>query len=286
MLSEIDLDEYRAAIREEVCSLCPERPPGGPPCAPLGKDCGVEMHLPHLIDSIRQVHSPLIAPYLARNQERICATCAFLRKGDRCPCPMEYLVVPLVEAVEAVDERRQAREGGPARQETPATRLEKPMMTNKVTLTVVDGSLEGMTCELVGPQRCVIGRADDCTIHLTGSLEFCTVSRHHCVVEVRPDGAYLRDLGSYNGTRVNGVQVGWPRNRHLPAAVPEAAAREIALHDGDVFQVGDTSFGVTIAGPAEDGSPWEVDTPLGEELAGGCAGCAHGLAVQRLPKGG
>src|SRR5262249_19891274 len=87
------------------------------------------------------------------------------------------------------------------------------------------------------------------------------------------------------GTRVNGVQVGRPRNRHLPAAVPEAAAREIELHDGDVFQVGDTSFGVTIAGPAEDGSPWEVDTPLGEELAGGCAGCAHGLAVQRSASG-
>ena len=34
-------------------SRCIERPPGGPPCAPLGKECGIEMHLPAVIDAIR-----------------------------------------------------------------------------------------------------------------------------------------------------------------------------------------------------------------------------------------
>ena len=41
-----DLEDYREALRCEVCSRCIERRPGGPPCAPLGKGCGIERHLP------------------------------------------------------------------------------------------------------------------------------------------------------------------------------------------------------------------------------------------------
>jgi hypothetical protein len=43
MLTGQDLAEYLGEIREQVCSRCPERPPGGTPCAPLGKDCGIEL---------------------------------------------------------------------------------------------------------------------------------------------------------------------------------------------------------------------------------------------------
>jgi hypothetical protein len=108
MLAEQDLMEYREEIRRHVCSRCPERPPGGPPCALLGKECGVEMHLPELIDSIHAVHSKLIAPYLEHNRREVCAHCKYLL-SDICPCPMDYLAVLLAEAVEAVDERRAQR---------------------------------------------------------------------------------------------------------------------------------------------------------------------------------
>src|SRR5690349_14368314 len=112
MLAEQDLEEYLDEIRTHVCTRCPERPPGGPPCAPLGKVCGVEMHLPQLIDSIRAVHSDRIAPYLAHNRMEICTRCDFLR-SDACRCPMDYLTVLVVEAVEAVDERRAEEQKGP-----------------------------------------------------------------------------------------------------------------------------------------------------------------------------
>lgn len=111
MLAEQELEEYLNEIREQVCSRCPERPPGGPPCAPLGKDCGVEMHLPQLIDSIHAVQSNLIDPYLARNRREICTHCAFLHSSI-CPCPMDYLSVLIVEAVEAVDQRHAQGEKG------------------------------------------------------------------------------------------------------------------------------------------------------------------------------
>jgi hypothetical protein len=105
MLAEAELTEYLEEIRKEVCSRCPERPPGGPPCAPLGKECGVEQHLPELIDSIHKVDSHRIAPYLAHNRMEICTHCALLR-SSLCRCPMDYLAVLLVQAVETVDERR------------------------------------------------------------------------------------------------------------------------------------------------------------------------------------
>jgi hypothetical protein len=105
MATQAVLDEYLDEIRKEVCSVCVERPPGGPPCMPLGKECGIELHLPQLIETIHDVHSPLIEPYLDHNRSAICAKCTYLHSSI-CPCPMDYLAVPLVQAVEAVDERR------------------------------------------------------------------------------------------------------------------------------------------------------------------------------------
>jgi hypothetical protein len=108
MLTDAELTEYLDEIREQVCRRCVERPPGGPPCAPLGKQCGVEQHLPALIDAIHEVRSDRIAPYLQKNRDTICTHCGF-REASLCPCPMDYLAVLLVQAVETVDARRASR---------------------------------------------------------------------------------------------------------------------------------------------------------------------------------
>jgi hypothetical protein len=112
MIAGPDLQEYLDEIRQEVCSRCVERPYGGPPCGPLGKPCGVELHLPQLIESVRQVHSDLIGPYLANNRHEICEQCPYLHHAEYCPCPMDSLAVLVVEAIEAVDRRRQQRGHG------------------------------------------------------------------------------------------------------------------------------------------------------------------------------
>jgi len=104
MLTEVELTEYLDEIRDKVCNRCVERPPGGPPCAPLGKNCGIELHLPELIDSIHDVESGSIALYLENNERKVCEHCEF-HKTDECPCPMRSLSVLLVEAVEEVDRR-------------------------------------------------------------------------------------------------------------------------------------------------------------------------------------
>jgi len=104
MVRKPELAEYLAEIRKQVCSRCVERPFGGPPCAPLGKQCGVESHLPLLIDAIHKVNSDWIGPYLEQTRCSICATCPRQHASD-CPCPMDYLSVLLVQAVETVDQR-------------------------------------------------------------------------------------------------------------------------------------------------------------------------------------
>jgi len=115
MLTENQLAEYRNEIRDQVCSRCIERPPGGPPCLPLGKHCGIELHLPQLIDSIHQVHSDSISPYLEHNRKQVCEGCAFLHSSI-CPCPMDYLSVLLVQAVETVDKRHEEKDANGANQ--------------------------------------------------------------------------------------------------------------------------------------------------------------------------
>jgi len=105
MLSATELNEYQAEIRKEVCSRCVERPPGGPPCAPQGKVCGIEMHLPEIITAIQEERSDSIVPYLEHNRATVCEHCAF-HHASMCPCPMDYLAVLLVGAVEAVDRRQ------------------------------------------------------------------------------------------------------------------------------------------------------------------------------------
>src|SRR6266536_1155463 len=109
MLAEAELAEYLEEIRKEVCSRCVERPEGGPPCAFQGKQCGIEMHLPQLVEAVREVYSDYIGPYLANNYCKICQHCTLLDSSD-CPCPMDYLGVLLVQAVETVDGRRTQRE--------------------------------------------------------------------------------------------------------------------------------------------------------------------------------
>ncbi len=50
----------------------------------------------------------------------------------------------------------------------------------------------------------MIGRSDDAQFCLPHDRFF---SRHHCLIEIAPPQAFLRDLGSTNGTFVNGMRV-------------------------------------------------------------------------------
>ena len=56
---------------------------------------------------------------------------------------------------------------------------------------------------LVQAQDVVVGRTAKCTVRVVHPL----VSREHCRIEPRGDGVFVVDLGSANGTWLNGVRV-------------------------------------------------------------------------------
>lgn len=106
MYSDEELAEYLQELRSQVCSQCIEKPPGGPPCAPLGKRCGVELDLPQLIDSVHRIRSGVMDPYIEAFHGDVCPQCAN-RTTKQCPCPLDCLLLLAVQAIEAVDQRRQ-----------------------------------------------------------------------------------------------------------------------------------------------------------------------------------
>ena len=95
-------------------------------------------------------------------------------------------------------------------------------------LIIHAGKLQGK--RLVLPEReLVVGRDEDCQLRLTSSL----VSRKHCILDVRPDGIWVRDLASQNGTYVNDVAVTQP----------------LLLRTGDILRVGAALFQVPETAP-------------------------------------
>jgi pSer/pThr/pTyr-binding forkhead associated (FHA) protein len=95
-----------------------------------------------------------------------------------------------------------------------------------------------------GPATCLIGRAGDCDIQLP--LINREISRHHCLLEIDAPMVRVRDLGSCNGTYVNGEMIG-RRLQHPPAGQPDSrtfASRD--LKDTDELELGSFAFRVDI----------------------------------------
>jgi hypothetical protein len=123
----------------------------------------------------------------------------------------------------------------------------------KVQLVVVRGKPEGKVIPLVG-SNFKIGRGETC--HLRPNSE--QVSREHAEFTISGDSVVVRDLGSRNGTLVNG----------------KALTTELCkLKDRDLVQVGPLTFAVAIldapaspakaasaAAPAKPMSPDDIST--------------------------
>lgn len=140
-------------------------------------------------------------------------------------------------------------------------------MAMTILLTVNHGSLAGKTFAFADPTACVVGRGADCQLRLPSDQEHSLISRHHCLLEINPPSARVRDLGSLNGTFVNGEEIGH-RDRHLrpeEAGLMEWSERE--LHDGDEILVGNVTLRVAVFDPETDREgaepePWVLGAPL------------------------
>lgn len=120
-------------------------------------------------------------------------------------------------------------------------------------LRVIDGKHEGHVIPLT-QHKFLIGRERDCQLR-TGSE---MISRHHCVFTQDDYSVRLRDLGSTNGTFVNGERI----------------RGEVILKTGDEVRVGKLAFIIEIpAVPvAEKTPPPPVAAGLDFVLAGAAEG--------------
>jgi pSer/pThr/pTyr-binding forkhead associated (FHA) protein len=80
----------------------------------------------------------------------------------------------------------------------------------------------------------VVGRHRGCDVHLDSSR----VSRRHCCLALGGDQVLVRDLGSTNGVRINGLRV------------------DVGLlHPGDVLEIAHLRFRLVLQRPASAGVP-------------------------------
>jgi hypothetical protein len=94
-----------------------------------------------------------------------------------------------------------ARGATDTRQPFDRTQIVEPVATSTLELVVANGEDAGTRAAVTG-SRVTMGRLASCALTLTDS----TVSREHAALVRRGDGWWVVDLGSTNGTRVNGVR--------------------------------------------------------------------------------
>ena len=91
----------------------------------------------------------------------------------------------------------------------------------KVFLLVLTGPLRGHKYLVKTDSSILVGRSPDADINISYD-NFC--SRKHAVVYRENDGFFIEDLGSTNGTFVNGGKV----------------IKKVNLSDGDIIEFGGT----------------------------------------------
>jgi serine/threonine-protein kinase len=135
----------------------------------------------------------------------------------------------------------------------------------RVTLRVLEGPYRGREFTFDHHDTFLIGRSDNAHLYLPDDRFF---SRHHCLLEIAPPRCFLRDLGSTNGTFVNGQKVS-----------------EVFLRSGDRIQGGQTVLEVQVVADAV-----ETTVSNSETLAGPvtviveCANCGRRDRAEASPE--
>jgi pSer/pThr/pTyr-binding forkhead associated (FHA) protein len=120
------------------------------------------------------------------------------------------------------------------------------MAAAKVILTVTAGTHNGKQFVLEAPKTCMVGRARDCAVRLSGGLEDSLVSRHHCQLDLEGPRVRVQDLGSRNGTYINGWLVKTSASAPQSEQATEILPRDYELVDGDELRVGPVPLLVSI----------------------------------------
>lgn len=129
-------------------------------------------------------------------------------------------------------------------------------MVPTVTLIVTRGPLAGRKFLFDEAVDCTIGRSRDCTIALPLEAEHLDVSRHHCLLQITPPEIAVQDLGSLNGTYVNGKKIGQRGGKETRPQGEKVTAPAVPVTDGDEIQLGEhTAFRICVFVPESADPP-------------------------------
>jgi serine/threonine-protein kinase len=119
-------------------------------------------------------------------------------------------------------------------------------MPGEVRLDVISGNIQGKSFVYDEHDTFLFGRVPDCHAWIRNDSK---VSRHHFILEVNPPDARVRDLGSMNGTYVNGVKHGGRRKGETPEEAAQRRFPQVALKHGDEIRVGGSTILVSMELP-------------------------------------
>jgi len=107
----------------------------------------------------------------------------------------------------------------------------------RANLTIIDGPREGEIFEIGGDPVSIGREAGNAIV-----LRDASVSRRHCIIESRDGSVFISDLGSLNGTLING-----------------AKSSGTALQNGDVVKIGDFTLRYSNGLPTDRESSIAID---------------------------
>jgi hypothetical protein len=93
----------------------------------------------------------------------------------------------------------------------------------ELKLKILEGRHAGQEMK-IGKEKFLVGRSEECNLRPNSEK----ISRHHCVIMLAEGIATIRDLGSKNGTLVNGEKI----------------VGEVELKGGDILEIGPLKFEV------------------------------------------
>lgn len=131
----------------------------------------------------------------------------------------------------------------------------------QIDLRVLAGPYKGRVFSFTQPDTFLVGRTGDAHLYLPEDKFF---SRHHCLLEITPPHCFLRDLGSTNGTFVNGQKV-----------------TEAFLQNGDQIQGGHTVLQVEVSTGQFDRPTSNDEHPVKPTIVTvACLNCGRGEQAQ------
>jgi pSer/pThr/pTyr-binding forkhead associated (FHA) protein len=110
-----------------------------------------------------------------------------------------------------------------------------------------------------GPTRCTVGRSPDSDICIPHDVIYQDVSREHCILDLDPPRARVRDLDSRNGTFVNGVRIGQSQGPANPDETTPNPRPWKELKDGDEIRMGRSTILRVSVVPLAELSPHDRD---------------------------